>query len=263
MQSSELQLRVESSIELEEIVSFLKERLKIKEIYQNILSQRIIELAAQKRDITVTLEEIQLDAERIRRQKQLEKAADTFAWLETQMVTPEDWEAGIRNTLLRQKLAKSLFAKEVEKFFNQNKLNFDQVILYQIIVPYEKLVREIFYQIEEEEMSFYLAAHLYDIDEKRRLNCGYEGKIYRWNFTPDFAARIFAAHPKDVIYPFQTEQGYHICMVEEFIPAELTSEVYQEILDKMFNEWLTSELNYLLYNSGGKEEGTEPNSTDH
>ena len=254
MELSEQRFKVVPDIKLEEIIAFLKERLQIKKIYQNILHKKIIILAAEERDLIVTPEEIQIDAEKLRFQERLEKASDTFAWLEAQMVTLEDWEAGIRNELLRKKLSEFLFAKEVKKFFNQNKLSFDQVTLYQIIVPYEKLAREIFYQIEEEELNFYLAAHLYDIDEKRRSQCGYEGKIYRWSINPEFAARIFVASPKEVIFPFQTEQGYHISMVEEFIPAELTPEVYEEILDRMFNEWLASELNYMLHNSGENED---------
>ena len=36
-------------------------------------------------------------------------------------------------------------------------------------------------------------------------------------------------------------------MVEEFIPAELTPETYQEILDRMFKQWLAGEINYLLH----------------
>jgi parvulin-like peptidyl-prolyl isomerase len=165
------------------------------------------------------------------------------------MITADDWELGIREKLLRQKLRDCLFSKEAEKVFAQNKINFDQVVLYQIIIPYQKLAWEIFYQIEEEELSFYQAAHLYDIDEKRRYHCGYEGTIPRWSITPEFATRIFAANPLEVILPFQTEQGYHILMVEEFIPAELTPKIYEEILEKMFSEWLKSELNYLLHNS--------------
>ena len=36
-------------------------------------------------------------------------------------------------------------------------------------------------------------------------------------------------------------------MVEEFIAAELTPETRQQILDKLFQEWLESELNYLIH----------------
>lgn len=165
------------------------------------------------------------------------------------MISPENWEAGIYEQLLSQKLAQSLFSREIDKYFAQNKIKFEQVILYQIIIPYEKLAWEIFYQIEEEEMSFYQAAHLYDIDEKRRLNCGYEGKIYRANLPPDMAAAIFSIRLKEITRPIKTEQGYLLLMVEEFIPAQLTPELYQELLQNMFSEWLASELNYLLYHS--------------
>lgn len=246
------------SINLEDIATFLKQKLQIKKIYQDILAQRVIDHAAQERNITVTPEEIQRYADDLRHQKRLEKASDTLKWLADQMVTPDEWEAGIREQLLRQKLAEALFAQDVEAFFNQNKLNFDQVLLYQIIVPYEKLASEIFYQIEEEEMSFYQAAHLFDINEKRRLKCGYEGQIYRYHLKPELSSAIFSAKPGEVIPPVKTEQGYHILMIESFIKAQLTPDVYEEILNNMFNEWLASELNYLIYNARPDNTDTQP-----
>ncbi|EAZ91266.1 peptidylprolyl isomerase [Crocosphaera chwakensis] len=243
-------------IDVEEVIDYLKKNLKFKEICQQILQQRIIEQASQQRDLTITEEEIQAEADNIRREKRLEKAVDTLAWLNGELITPDDWEAGIQDTLLRKKLAQNLFDKEVEKTFQQSWFNFDQVLLYQIIVPYEKLALEIFYQIEEEEMSFYQAAHLYDIDEKRRLQCGYEGKVYRFNMKPELSPVIFAANPGEVIPPFKTEQGYHIIMVERFIKAQLTEEIYEQIINKMFDQWLSSELNYLLHNSGEQTPNT-------
>ncbi len=85
----------EAFIELDEIVRWLKKDLQLKEVCQKILYQIIIEQAAQSRGLTVTPEEIQRDAERLRRDKRLEKAADTLAWLAAQMITTDDWEAGI------------------------------------------------------------------------------------------------------------------------------------------------------------------------
>ncbi len=252
-------VKIKKTMELEEIIAFLKRNFQLKEISQKIIEQRIIEQKAQQKNLLVTPEEIQLECDRQRQEKRLEKSSDTYAWLAEQIVSVDDWEAGISQKLLRQKLAESLFKEEVNKFFSQNRINFDQVILYQIIVPYDKLVWEIFYQIEEEEMSFYQAAHLYDIEEKRRLHCGYEGKLYRWHIQPDISAKVFKAKPRQPILPFKTEQGYHILMVEEFIEAELTPEISEEILQKMFEQWLTSEMNYLLHNS---EENSSPTQTE-
>ena len=231
----------------DEIVSYLKKNLQLKEIYEKILAQRVVEQACQERDITLTPEEIQAEANKTRREKRLEKAADTLAWLKEEMLAPDDWEAGIRDRLLSQKLAKFLFDKEIQKVFAQNKIDYEQVSLYQIVVSSDKLAQELFFQIEEREISFYEAAHLYDIDEKRRCQCGYEGKLQRAKLKADLAAAIFKSQPGEVVGPIQIAQSYHLLMVEEFIPAELTPETYQEILDRMFKQWLAGEINYLLH----------------
>lgn len=236
-------------IEPEEIINFLKSKMNFKEVYQNIIFQRVIFHVAQERGIIVTAEEIEEEADNLRRKKRLEKAADTIAWLADQLITPEDWEAGIYASLLSKKLAESLFSQEVKKVFFQNRLEFEQVVLYQITVSYEKFAQELFYQIEEGEISFYHAAHLYDIDEHRRYKCGYEGKIYRFALQPDIAAVIFSTQPKQLIPPLKTDQGYHLFMVEEFLPAELTPERYEEIINNMFQRWLASELDSLLKSS--------------
>jgi parvulin-like peptidyl-prolyl isomerase len=235
-------------VNLDEILSLLKRNLQLKEIAYKILSQKVINQTAQERGIIVTAEEVQAEADRQRHEMRLEKASDTLAWLAEQMISPDDWEAGICDRLLTEKLAESLFAKEVEQFFAQNKIQFDQVLLYQIIVPNESVAQELFYELEEGEISFYQAAHLYDSDQKRRQQCGCEGTLYRWQLKPEIAAAVFNAPPKEVISPIPTTLGYHILMVEAFIPAELTPQRYQEIRDRLFQEWLTSEINYRLHN---------------
>ena len=233
-------------VESEEIMNFLKSEMNFKQVYQNILFKKLINYTADEQGITVTPEEIEAEANRQRRNKHLEKASDTLAWLADQLVTPDDWEIGIRDRLLSQKLAAALFAQDVERFFIENHLEYEQVSLYQIMVESEKLAQEIYYQIEEDEISFYDAAHIYDIDIQRRKKCGYEGNIYRFALEPDIAAAVFSTPPEELIGPLRSEQGYHLFIVDEFIPAKLTPERYQEILDNMFKNWLNKELEYML-----------------
>ena len=232
----------------EEIIDFLRKDMLIKETCHKILYQKIINETAQTRSLTVTAQAIQEEAERLRHEYHLQKASDTLSWLDSQLVTSEDWEEGIHDRLLAQKLAESLFGQAVQSFFAQNRLDFERVLVYQIIVPYAQLAQEIFYQVEEEEISFYEAAHLYDVDPNRRHRCGYEGELYRWSLPPDISALVFGADPKAVIGPVQTEHGYHLLVVEEFLPAELTAVVHQEILQKLFNEWLEAEFKHFLHN---------------
>lgn len=236
------------AMESEEIINYLKTEIQLKEVCTKVLFTRIIEKAAQQKDISISTEEIEIEANRQRREKRLEKASDTLRWLEQQMLTPLDWEVGIRNRLLRQKLALRLFDKEVEQFFIQNRSKFEQVVLYQFIVNSEKLAQELYYQIEESEISFYQAARLHDIDENRRYKCGYEGKVYRHNVIPQIAPLVFNASPQQLVGPIKTEDGYHLFMVEDYIPAELTPKRHQEILDNMFQQWLDTEFNCICYN---------------
>lgn len=239
----------------DEVVSFLKKTLQYQEARLGVLQQAIVNRAAASRGIEVDTQEIQSEADRQRRERRLERATDTLAWLSDQQITAAEWEAGIRDRLLTQKLQQELFGNEVESYFAQNRLDFDQVVLYQIIVPYEQLANELFYQIEESEISFFEAAHLYDLDANRRQHCGYEGKLYRWSLKPEIAAVVFAATPGQVIHPIHTEQGFHLLRVEEFISAQLNPETRQEILQRLFQDWLNGELNYWLnpYNMGEQE----------
>ncbi len=237
-----------SVIEPEEIINFLKSEINLKDICHQILGQRVIAKFCLENNISLAEEEIRAEAENQRRILGLEKASDTVEWLKDELINVEDWEEGIRNTLLARKVAENLFSKEVEKFYIKNRLEFEQIILYKIVVKNEKLAQELYYQIEEEEISFFTAAHIYDIDEKRRLQCGYEGKVYRFALPPDIAAILFRTAVKQLIGPLKTDQGYNLFFVEELIPPELDSHRFQEILNNMFQRWLTAEVEALLNN---------------
>jgi parvulin-like peptidyl-prolyl isomerase len=229
-------------IQPEAIVDFLKREIVFKDICQRMLSQQMIRRVAEARNIEITAAEIQAEADRQRYQRQIESAAATFSWLAEQAISPEDWEAGICDRLLAQKLAESLFADEVESYFIEHQLSFEQVLVYQFSVPYPQLAQELLYQIEEHEISFYEAAHLYDVDKQRRLQCGYAGKLYRLEFQPEIAAILLGANPGEIVGPVQSGQSYHLLMVDEFISAKLTPEIRSIIVDRLFQSWLEREL---------------------
>ncbi|MCU0549647.1 MAG: peptidylprolyl isomerase [Leptolyngbya sp. Prado105] len=237
---------ISALVEPEEFVSWLKKSLHYKSTFRDVLSQRIVERETQLRGVQLADTEVQSVGDEFRLTHQLEKAADTIAWLEAEMITAEEWEAGIRDRLLTTKLKDVMFGAEVERVFIENRVNFDQVSLYQIVVPYGQLAQELFYQIEEREISFFEAAHLYDIDPKRRQSCGYEGKLYRWSLPPELAAIVFGASSGELLRPVQLNDNHHVILVDRLMDAELSDELRTEILDNLFEEWMQGELNYLI-----------------
>lgn len=234
-----------ATVNSDDFVTQLKKDLQIKSVLERILFQQIVDRTALNQALTVTPEEIQAEADQFRATRRLERAADTYRWLEEEGVTAEEWEAGIRDRLLANKVKETLFGAEVERVFTENRVNFDQAIIYQIVVPYGQLAQELFYQIEEREISFFEAAHLYDIDLKRRQHCGFEGKLYRWNLHPEMAAIVFGANSGELLRPLQMEEHHHLILVEELIMAELSDEIRSEILDQLFQEWLRDEMREL------------------
>jgi parvulin-like peptidyl-prolyl isomerase len=231
----------------QDVAYHLKKQFAYAELTQKICHQRIIAEAAASRNITVADIEIQVEADRFRQENDLEKAADTIGWLDMQQITAEIWEESIHDRLLSQKLSQHLFTKDVDRAFAENRAIYDQVALYQIIVPYEQLAHELFYQIEEDEISFYEAAHLYDVDSTRRHRCGFEGVLARWQVTPALAGAVYGAPPMQVIEPIRSEMGFHLLWVEEFMKAELTDVIRQQLLDQLFQNWLTNEMLHLRH----------------
>jgi parvulin-like peptidyl-prolyl isomerase len=243
-------MSIDFNVRNEDIIAFLKKNFTIKEIYNLILSQRIIEQTCQTNNINITENEIQIQADNFRREHKLEKYSDTMNWLKDQQVTDKYWEKSIIDQLLRIKLKNFLFSEEIiAKYFAQNQLNFSQIILYHIIVQTSSLAQEIFYQIEEKEISFYQAANLYDVDENRRLKFGYEGILYRQQLKPEVAAVVFSLNIEETTLPIKTEIGYHLFLVQKFIKPELTTEIKNQIQENLFQQWLNQQLNYLITNN--------------
>lgn len=234
-------------VEADEVVAGLKQTLKFRAVCESILHQKIIHQASTARHLSLTDQEVQEAVDRLRLEMRLEKASDTLSWLEKQGISPEDWEVGIRDRLLAKKLREHLFDKDVEQYFNENRLQFDRVLLYQIVVENFDFAQELFYQIEEAEISFFEAAHQYDLDVGRRDRCGYEGLVARQDLPATISAALFNTSPGELIGPVETEAGYHLMFCKAVLAGELTEEVRESILESLFREWLAGELNHFLH----------------
>jgi parvulin-like peptidyl-prolyl isomerase len=232
-------------IQLEGVVDLLKRELTFHTICRQLAYQKIIRTHSKERGIQVADSEIQAEADCMRREQHLESVQKTQAWLQERMITADEWEDSIRNRLISQKLADAMFGEAAIRQFNQRKLDYEKISLYKIMVSDGSLAQELAYQIEEKEISFFEAAHHYDIQPERRHCCGYEGEVSRWTLPPDIAASVFAAPVQTVIGPFVIGEDYGLFFVDEFIEPTLTEETHRAICDRLFYEWLESELKRL------------------
>lgn len=227
----------------QEVINFLRRDLRMKEIRRVILAQKIIDRTAEEAEIVVDTHEVQLELDRIRYEQRFDHPAQLLTWATSHLTTLSEVEKRIREKLIAKKLAYHLFLDRVHEQFQHGNADFEQLSIYEIRVPYETLAREIFYQIEEEEISFFEAAHIYDIDEARRLVCGFAGRQLRSQLTPELALNLRNAQVGQVVGPIQVASDrFVLLLVDDLTAPALTPEITDTLIDSMFQDWLQEKL---------------------
>ncbi|BAY76957.1 PpiC-type peptidyl-prolyl cis-trans isomerase [Nostoc linckia NIES-25] len=226
------------TISSEDILNQVKLSCKIPEIIEDIITLKIIKDAVDKAGIQVETEELQQTADQIRLAQKLNNADDTWAWLEKHSLSLDNFEELVYNTVISGKLAAHLFADKVEQYFFEHQLDYATVLLYEVILDDEDLSLELFYAIEEGEISFYEVAHKYIEDKELRRKLGYRGKLYRKDLKAEISAAVFAAKPPQLLKPIVSSKGIHLILVEEIIQPELDNKLSRQILTDLFTAWL-------------------------
>ncbi|WP_414570457.1 peptidylprolyl isomerase [Nostoc sp. CCY 9925] len=222
----------------EDILNQVKLSCKIPEIIEDIITLQIIKNAVDKAGIKVETEELQQTADQIRLAQKLNNADDTWAWLKKHSLSLDNFEELVYNTVISGKLAAHLFGDKVEQYFFEHQLDYATVLLYEVVLDDEDLSLELFYAIQEGEVSFYEVAHKYIEDKELRRKLGYRGKLYRKDLKPEISAAVFAAKPPQLLKPIVTSKGIHLILVEEIIQPELDNKLSRQILTDLFTAWL-------------------------
>ena len=215
---------------------------KIPELRQRIIRRQIIDRQVQLLGISLTTTDIQQAADKFRAINQLESAAATHKWLTDRLLSIDDFEEMITHETIASKLAEHLFGDRVEQSFYQNILDYSGAMIYEVILEDYDLALEIFYSIQEGDLSFADVAHQYIPSPELRRRGGYIGKVNRKQLRPELCAAIFAAKPPQPLEPIVTAIGVHLIQVEEIVEPKLDAQLQQQILAEMFDRWLLQQI---------------------
>ena len=236
------------TITSENILQQVKLSYQIPSIVEGIVSRKIIASAADEAGIKVETEELQKAADSIRLMSKLKSADDTWAWLQKHGLSLDDFEEVTYNNVISGKLAQHLFADKVEPFFVEHQLDYAGVVMYEVVLDDEDLAMELFYGIQEGEMSFYEVAHQYIQDTELRRKGGYQGIVRRKELKPEISAAVFAAKAPQVLKPIVTSSGVNLILVEEIIQPELDNNLRSQIMFDLFYEWLKQQSELVEFN---------------
>jgi len=233
------------TISTSDIIHKIKLSCQIPDIIEAIASQAIILETANKIGIQVTEAELQAECDKVRLDKKLATAKDTWAWLDRHHLSVMNFEELVHNSLTSKKLANHLFSAKIEKFFYENRINYDAAVTYEVAFEDRDLAFELFYALEEGEITFPEIARLYIQDIELRRTYGYQGVKYRRDFRPEIASAIFSTSPPGIIKPISTPKGVYLIWVEEIIQPELSEGLREKIISDSFESWLSREVKFV------------------
>jgi parvulin-like peptidyl-prolyl isomerase len=231
------------SISTTDILNQVKLSCQIPSVVEGIVSRKILRYAAAEAGIAIEPEELQQAADSIRLLNGLRRSEETWQWLQKYCLSLDEFEELVYGNVISAKLAQHLFSEKVEQFFVEHLLDYAQIAMYEVIFDDEDLAMEIFYAIEEDEISFHKAAQQYSQDKELKRSCGYRGLLHRKDLKPEVSAAVFASSPPQMLKPITTSLGTHLILVEEIVQPRLDIPLRQKILSDLFTEWLKQEIN--------------------
>ncbi len=225
-----------------EIIHQIKLSCQIPSVIEGIATRKIIVSTAQEVGIKVEPEELQQVADNIRLMNNLQRADETWSWLQKHSLSLDEFEESAYATVVSSKLAEHLFADKVEPFFVEHQLDYAQVVMYEIVLDDEDLAMELFYALTEGEINFHEVAHQYIQDTELRRSGGYQGILHRKDLKPEILAAVFAATGPQILKPVVTSKGSHLILIEELIQPKLDKLLRYKILSDLFFEWLKQQI---------------------
>ncbi len=228
-----------------DIIHSIKLSRQVPDVVKAIATQKIITLSAQEAGIQVEEAELQLEGDKLRLEQKLVKAKDTWNWLKKHHLSLSEFEELVHNNVLAKKLANHLFAPQIQKFFYENQLDYVGAVTYEVILDDRDLALELFYALEEGEISFPEIARLYIQEPELRRAYGYQGIRHRKDFRPEIAAAVFLASAPEILKPISTPKGVYLIWVEEIIQPQLDEQLREKIISELFSLWLKQQIECL------------------
>lgn len=229
-------------ITTEDFIKFLKFTGRYDDLIEDLVKDRLTIHAARKRGIAATTEEIQLQADQVRRVRGLHRAVDMNRYLDRMGVSLDDFENFMIEMVLHEKIAEAIASEAaVEEYFSLNSPKFDSIDVSHIVLDSAGKAKEVMAMLEDEPESFADLAIEHSVADTRK-DGGYIGKVLRGALNSDVEAKVFNAAVGDLLGPFPSADGvyFEIFTVNAKSPARLNDDTTAEIRRMLQADWIAA-----------------------
>jgi parvulin-like peptidyl-prolyl isomerase len=230
------------TISAQDILQQVKLSCQIPSIVEQIVTRKVVMDAAAEAGIKVEAEELQQAADQIRLISKLKTADETWEWLKKNCLSLDDFEEMVYTKVISGKLAQHLFGDKIEPWFAEHQLDYAGAVIYEVVLDDEDLAMELFYALQEGEMSFFEIAQQYIQDTELRRRGGYRGVVRRNEMKPEISAAVFAAKAPQILKPIVGAKGVYLIWVEEVIKPQLNDKLRYQIISDLFQGWVKHQI---------------------
>ncbi|MGH2415429.1 MAG: peptidylprolyl isomerase, partial [Microcystaceae cyanobacterium] len=157
-------------------------------------------------------------------------------------LTPEQVEDLAVRPLKIWKFQQQTWGDKLESYFLERKAHLDQVSYSLLRIKDSGLAQELYFRLEEGEQSFAELARQYSQGPERH-NSGLIGPMSLTMLHPLIAQMLKTSQPGQVLPPTQLEEWIVIVRMEKFVPARLDASMRRQLLNELFQSWLSEQLN--------------------
>jgi parvulin-like peptidyl-prolyl isomerase len=229
-------------INRDDLFEYAKLSCKLPQLLEGAIVCKIIQSTAAQLGIEVNREDLQQAADSFRIEKKLHQADETKFWLQKHFLSLDDFETLIYINTLSEKLAKHLFADQVESYFEENKDNYVEVVMYEIVLNDHDLATELYYSLKMGKGNFHSLARRYIKDANLRRSGGYKGVFFCHQLPSDIAQAVLAVRAPQLLKPIVTAKGVHLVLIEEMIQPKLDERLQANIMSDLFSHWLEQQI---------------------
>jgi peptidylprolyl isomerase len=227
-------------IDTEDFVRSLKLTGQFDSLVEQLVRERLTVIAARRRGLPVSPDEIQERADQFRRIRGLHRAAEMNRYLDTLGVSLDEFEAFITDSLYEEKmLAEICSDRAVEEYFKLNSPKFDSIEVSHIVLDTEGKAKEMMSILRDDPEGFAEMAREHSLADTRESG-GVIGKVLRGSLKSEVEAKVFNADVGDLLGPFAAPDGsfYEIFSVTAKCPAVMDEDVASEVRRVLREQWL-------------------------
>ena len=156
-------------------------------------------------------------------------------------LTVEELETWATRSLRLEKFKQNTWGHMLENYFLKRKRQLDQVIYSLIRTKDAGIAQEIYFRLQENEQTFTELALLYSQGQEVKTR-GIVGPMPLSASHPHIATMLAVSQPGQLWLPQKINDWFVIIRMEEYIHARLDEAMRQQLLEELFNNWLSAQL---------------------